>query len=269
MNEMNGRPTAHEIFESVAMNAREELKRPSKALAFSGLAAGLTMGLTGMGVAIARAHLGPGNVQELLAMAMYPLGFIAVIVGRAQLFTENTLYPVVLVLDEHKHLVNMLRLWAVVLASNIVGALLFALLAVKTSALRPEYADALTRMGTAAAQRPFTTILASGIVGGWLIALVAWLVSGSRFTIAQVAVVWLFTFLVGAGNFAHCIAGSSEILAAVLRGSVSMAQFASWFVAATLGNIIGGIVIVALLNYGQVAAGQTEPVLAGKRKRAA
>ena len=55
----------------------------------------------------------------------YPLGFIVVIIGRSQLFTENTLYPVALVLAEKKEFWNTMRLWAVVLPSNVAGALAF------------------------------------------------------------------------------------------------------------------------------------------------
>jgi len=85
------------------------------------------------------------------------------------------------------------------------------------------------------------------VVGGWLIALVAWIVTASRWTIGQVVMVWLLTFLVGVGRFAHCIATSGEILSAVVARA-----YAHWLVPATLGNIAGGVVIVSLLNYGQV-----------------
>src|SRR5512140_900747 len=97
------RLTAHEIFEAARENAREEVKRSSRALAFSGIAGGLTMGLTGLAVASVRALLGESEAAKLIALLFYPVGFIAVIIGRAQLFTENTLYPVILVLDEHEH----------------------------------------------------------------------------------------------------------------------------------------------------------------------
>jgi formate/nitrite transporter FocA (FNT family) len=181
--------SAPQILEQVAKNGREELGRSPHALAFSGIAGGMTMGLTGLSVAIIRASLGPETGSELIANLMYPLGFIAVIIGRAQLFTENTLYPVILVLDEHKHLVNMLRLWAIVFVSNVFGAFLFALLTVRTSALRPEYAQELIKLGVTALDASTVHIFWSGVVGGWLIALVAWMVSASHWTIGQIAII--------------------------------------------------------------------------------
>jgi formate-nitrite transporter family protein len=94
------RLTAPEIFHQVAEDARAELKRSNSTLAFSGLAGGLTLGLTGLLVVAIRDMLGPGGWQYLVSYLAYPIGFVAVVIGRAQHFTENTLYPVILVLDE-------------------------------------------------------------------------------------------------------------------------------------------------------------------------
>jgi formate/nitrite transporter FocA (FNT family) len=199
-------------------------------------------------------------------MLLYPLGFLAVIIGRAQLFTENTLYPVVLVLREKRHLANTARLWAIVFVTNVIGAFLFALLAARTTALPEGVRAALVRLGTESVHRDIGEIFFSAIVGGWIIALVAWLVSASQWSIAQIAVTYLLTYLVGLGHFAHCIAGSGEGLTAWAAGSVSMIEFARWLLLATLGNIIGGVVIVSLLNYGQVAAGEDEMEVAEPKR---
>src|SRR5579872_3624071 len=126
------RLTANEIFEAAVENARSEIKRPILGLVFSGLAGGITLGLTAIGVASIQAVLGSSGWPELVSYLIYPIGFIAVIIGRQQLFTENTLYPVVLVLDERKHVARTLRLWGIVFASNVLGAAIFALLVVKS-----------------------------------------------------------------------------------------------------------------------------------------
>jgi len=246
--------TAHEILEAALENAHRELERSALKLGLAGIAGGITMGLTGLGVACMRAFVGSEGWGELVAYLAYPVGFIAVIIGRAQLFTENTLYPVVLVLDERGHLMRMLRLWAVVFAANIFGAWVFALLAAKTAALRPEILTQLVTIGGNAASGTTAHIFWSGVIGGWLIALVAWTVTASHWTIGQLTVIYLLTFIVGIGRFSHCIASSCEILTAVEFGSLSSLRFLQWLWPATLGNICGGVFIVSLLNYGQVRA---------------
>src|SRR6201984_573769 len=138
------RPTATQIYAQVAKNARQELRRHPRSLAISGIAGGVAMGLTGLATAIARAELGTGGFAHFITTLLYPIGFIAVILGRAQLFTENTLYPVALVLSERRHYAATLRLWAIVLVCNCLGTLAFATLAVRTSALQPKYVESLS-----------------------------------------------------------------------------------------------------------------------------
>jgi len=255
------RPSAQDIYEQVANNARQELGRSSISLAISGLAGGIFMGLSALGNAIAIALLTPAgsaptNTTLFVAKMFYPLGFIVVILGRSQLFTENTLYPVALVLAEKKHFWKTLRLWATVLPANVLGALAFAALAALTSALRPDMLQALAQLGLDAAHNPPSTIFWSAVMGGWIIATVAWLVSGSHSITGSVMIIWMLAFVVGLGNFAHSIATSGEILAAVLIGKATWSSYGIWLLLAVAGNICGGVGMVTLLEYGQVIYGK-------------
>src|SRR5690242_12128910 len=171
--ESSVRRTAREIFKHVESNAHDELRRSSHALAFSGFAGGLSMGLTGLGVAAAFVALGDVPGRNFLAYAFYPIGFIAVIIGRAQLFTENTLYPIALVLSERRHFADTARLWAVVFVSNVLGACGFAALVIRTQALTPEVHSQLIQLGMQAGAGSGSRIFWGGVIGGWIIALVA------------------------------------------------------------------------------------------------
>jgi len=219
---------------------------------FSGIAGGLGMGLTGLAVASCRAILGDSKPAEFIALLFYPIGFISVIIGRAQLFTENTLYPVALILSEHKHVIGTLRLWTVVFFSNIAGAVLFAFVAIKTGALHPEVANALVKLGETAANGDLRYVFWSGVIGGWIIALMAWIVTASHWTIGHFVVVYSLTVVVGMGHFAHCIASSGEILSAVVAARLSAPHYAAWLATATMGNIFGGVTFVTVINFGQV-----------------
>jgi formate/nitrite transporter FocA (FNT family) len=246
------RLSAAEIYRIAVATGEDELKRSSVGLGFSGVAAGTEMGLSALGSAVILHAVGPGPTQHLLASLLYPLGFIVVILGRAQLFTENTLFPVILVLDQRRHLRNMLRLWVIVFVANIVGALLFALLMTRVPTVPAEIEDSLIELGTQTLGGSFGQNFWAAVAGGWIIALMAWLVTASRFTIGQVALVYLMTFVVGAARLAHCVAGTTEALCAVLAGSASWGSYGLWLLAAALGNTVGGVIIVSLLNYAQV-----------------
>jgi len=255
-SEQSLRRSAHEIFEYVEDNAHAELRRSTHGLAFSGLAGGFTMGLSGLGVAVAGVALAGVPGSNFIAYTLYPLGFIAVIIGRAQLFTENTLYPVALILSERRHLGDTARLWGVVFTGNVVGAVGFAALASRSQALNQPVQEALLQLGNQAAQGTLAHIFWSGVIGGWLIALVAWMVTASHWTIGQIAVIWLLTFVVGVGHFSHCIAGTGEIMSAVFGGTVPFTRYLQWLALATAGNIVGGVMIVTVLNFGQVKVGE-------------
>jgi formate/nitrite transporter FocA (FNT family) len=249
------RPSAEQIYKQVSKNAQEELKRSTISLGISGFAGGVFMGLSALGPAIALAMLGNSPKTMFIAKMFYPVGFIVVILGRAQLFTENTLYPVALVLAERRELWNTLRLWCTVLPANVLGALAFAALAARTSAIPPGVVYALAGLGTAALQASPSAVFWSAVMAGWIIATAAWLVSGSHSITGSIAILWLLTFLVGLGAFAHCIATSGEILTAVLAGKAAWLPYVHWLALAVTGNICGGVGMVTVLEYGQVIYG--------------
>lgn len=255
------RPSAQDIYEQVANNARQELGRSSVSLAISGLAGGVFMGVSALGNAVALALLTPEGgtpspSAHFIAKMFYPLGFIAVILGRSQLFTENTLYPVALVLAERNHFWKTMKLWAVVLPFNVLGALAFAALATLTDGLPSPAVHSLVQLGADVLHHSSSTVFWSGVMGGWLIASVAWLVSGSHSITGSVLIIWMLTFVVGMANFAHCIASSGEVFSSILAGQAPWMAFPRWFFPAVTGNICGGVGMVTLLEYGQVVVGK-------------
>ncbi|MEO6924204.1 MAG: formate/nitrite transporter family protein [Bryocella sp.] len=249
------RPSAEEIYKQVAKNDESELKRTSLSLAISGVTGGMFMGLSALGVGIILALLGPSHHSFVLSRMFYPLGFIVVILGRSQLFTENTLYPVALVLAEKKQFWNTMRLWAIVLPSNVAGALIFAALIALTPAVPWPILHAVANLGVDAAHMPPATIFWSAVMAGWIIATTAWLVSGSHSITGSVMLIWVLTFVVGLGGFAHCIASSAEIFTAVLTRAVPWTAYPHWLGIAVSGNVCGGVFMVTLLEYGQSMAG--------------
>jgi len=252
------RPSAEDIYKQVASNARQELKRTNTALAISGFGGGAFMGLSALGMAIGITLLGASPVAHLFASMLYPLGFIVVIIGRSQLFTENTLYPVALVLAEKREFWNTLRLWSIVLPANVAGALGFSMLCAWTPALEPRFVNALVNLGVQGLAHPLGVIFWSGVLGGWMIALAAWLVSGSHSITGSVMVIWMLTFVVGVGNFAHCIASSCEILVAVLTHHAAWGAYGAWLGVAVAGNVCGGVGLVTILEYGQAMYGKDQ-----------
>jgi formate/nitrite transporter FocA (FNT family) len=246
------RPHAVDIYERVCDDTIEELKRPPGSLAFSGLFAGFTIGLAPLAYALALVTLGTDDAAKLIAALLYPIGYIAVIIGRAQFFTENTLYPVMVTMRKPEFLRVSSRLWAIVLATNLAGALLFAMLAMFTGAFGDPAQAKLVAEGVGDTSGPLSTTFWSAVVTGWLLALVAWLVEASEHAIGQIAVIFAITFVVGLGGFDHCVATTVEAFCALLDGPLALSDLLGWLGVTIAGNIAGGVMIVAAINYGQV-----------------
>jgi formate/nitrite transporter FocA (FNT family) len=252
-SELEPRPHAVDIYERVCDDTVEELERPPSSLAFSGLFAGFTIGLAPLAYALALITLGgEGDAEKFVAALVYPIGYIAVIIGRAQFFTENTLYPVMVTMRKPEYLRTSSRLWAIVYATNLAGALLFAMLAIFTGAFGDPVQANLVAEGVGDTSGPLTTTFWSAVVTGWLLALVAWLVEASEHAIGQIAVIWAITLVVGLGGFDHCIATTVEAFSALLEGPLALGDLLGWLAVTTVGNIAGGVMIVAAINYGQV-----------------
>jgi formate/nitrite transporter FocA (FNT family) len=253
--------SAGQILEAVVKDGREELDRASLGLAFSGVAAGLNISFSAVALAVVGALTGGVG---LAAYLVYPLGFLIVILGRAQLFTENTVTPVTVALTDPRAVPNMLRLWTVVFVANILGAMLFSAIIVYGHILEPAALQILFEEVSHKAHYGFGSVLLKAVFGGWLVALIAWLVSASQDTISQVFFVFSLTFLIPAAGLTHCIAGSSEFLISVFSGEEGWTGYLGGFLLpTTLGNIVGGVVLVTLLNYGQVMGSKAKTALSG------
>ena len=246
---------AKTTYEVIRREGKHELERASGALFWSGLAAGLSMGLSFLGEALLRAHLPEAPWRHLVSKLGYSFGFLVVILGSQQLFTENTLTPMVPLLSDktRETLRNVLRLWTVVLIANLVGTLLFALAIAHLAIVEPETQRALSDIATDVMRHDWWTTLARAVVAGWLIALLVWMLPGGDKH--KFAVIVIMSWLIGAGGFAHVIAGSSEVFYAASRGEATWAQAVFGFVVPSLlGNMVGGITLVAALNHGQATS---------------
>jgi formate/nitrite transporter FocA (FNT family) len=247
-------PQALVIHEIVREEGEVELKRRPAALAWSGLAAGLSMGFSFLVLALFRNGLPDTPWRPLVASLGYSVGFVIVILGRQQLFTESTLTAVLPVLTRRdgRTLLATLRLWAIVLATNLLGTILFAAVVSRPGIFRPELFHALEELAQETVDGPFWPVLVKSVFAGWLIALMVWLLPSAHS--ARLFVIVILTYVVSLAGLSHIVAGSAEAAFAVFTGHAAVSDYILGFMVPTLiGNTIGGVSLVALLNHAPLA----------------
>lgn len=245
--------------------ALTQLNRTPLGLMLSGLSAGLDIGFSVLMMAVVLTLFNgvfPDAVVQFLVANMYPLGFMFVVLGRSELFTEHTTLAILPVLQGITPVKKLLRLWGIVYLSNIVGGLIFALiLSYFANSLHFLQSWSLARISNGLIAHSWMALLLSAALAGWLMGLLAWLVAAARETVSQIIIIWIITTCIGLAGLAHSIVGNIEVAVGLFNGNISFIHYINFLVPVTLGNIIGGVFFVGILKYSHTSlSGKEEEV---------
>ncbi len=246
-------PRAAVLHETVGRTGEEELRRSASSLAWSGLAAGLSMGFSMVAGGALRAHLPDSPAGTLVSSIGYSTGFVIVILARQQLFTENTL-TVVLPLMSAPSMPKfgaLLRLWSIVLIGNLIGVIAFAYGAARLPLFDTGMLRAFDAMGRELMAYSTPQMFFKAILGGWIIAMMVWLMAA-----VDAARLWIIvglTWLIALAGLVHVIGSAAEVFFLVFDGHAGWGVALGHFLLPVLaGNIVGGSLIFALISHAQV-----------------
>ena len=245
--------SAPAVYATIKEEGEAELERPAASLFFSGVVAGVAMGFSILTLALIRLHLPDAEWAPLVSSFGYAAGFLIVVLGRQQLFTETTLTAVLPLTADPSWatLVALLRVWTVVLAANWLGCVAVALGFVTWGLVPEEIGRAVVDASRHYGELTARTAFVQGVGAGFLVAAMVWMTpaaEGSEF-----ALIALTAWLIALGGFTHAIAGMVEIAALVLAGELSAAHgFVTLALPTLAGNVLGGTGLFAALAYAQV-----------------
>ncbi len=245
--------SSRDIFEIIQHDGEEELDRPYGSLFWSGVAAGLMISLSVLGEAIFRTYLPDADWRYLLENLGYSLGFLVVILGRMQLFTENTITTVLPAMRDPVWRVfrRVLVLWSIVLAANVLGAFVVATAFAHGAVIPAELLPAITELSQHATGFAPLEAFQRAIPAGVLVAALVWMLPQSEGF--EFFVIMTFTWLIAAGDFTHIVAGSVEMAFLLVQGELGLSTaIGAFFLPVLAGNVLGGTAIFALLAFGQV-----------------
>ncbi|WP_295158777.1 formate/nitrite transporter family protein [Selenomonas sp. AE3005] len=241
------------IFKIIRKEGEEELVRSFRALAFSGLAAGIFVSFSFLFRSIFHMHMGDSPLEPLVSSIGYTTGFLIVILGRMQLFTENPITTIVPLLSEWSitRLLKVLRLWGTVFLFNIIGTSIAAAFFASPYTLSPHVEAAMHEVAAnVMTLLPIENIL-RGIPAGILIAAIVWISPQTKYF--RFMMIMFFVYFIALGDFSHVVVGSCEMAYEVIKGNADFfTYFFKFLIPTGLGNIIGGTMIFTLLIYNQV-----------------
>jgi formate-nitrite transporter family protein len=264
--EKNQPPRAAVLHEIIRTQGDQELERSVAALWWSALAAGLTMGLSLMAMGLLNSRLPDGEGFKVIASFGYCAGFLAVILARQQLFTENTLTAVLPIMSKPTlgNFGRLLRLWSVVLVGNLCGTLLVAYVMLELPIFDSKTDVAFLDIGRKVMENDPGKMFAKGIVSGWMIATMVWMIPSMES--AKIWIITLITYLMALGDFTHIVVGSLEVSYLVFAGELPWQDFFLVFAGPTLaGNIVGGSFIFALISHAQIRSETGAPQHGGDK----
>jgi len=244
-----------EVFQRIIAAADEEIDTGTRELFFSSLAAGFAITLT----FLIYSSMTAKTDNPVLAAMLYPIGFIYIILGGYQLYTENTLPPVALVLERLASLPALLRTWVVVAIGNFAGGLFGALILAYTGVFSPEAAAVAVDISRKGVETGFWDLFFKAGFAGLIVAGVVWLDFAARDTVSRFFLVYIAFLLIPLADLFHVVVSFTELMYLVFLGEAALLPGLVGFVLPVLlGNTIGGVVLVTLVNYFQTTERRVE-----------
>jgi formate/nitrite transporter FocA (FNT family) len=242
------------IFEAIRREGEHELSRGFSALWWSGVAAGLAISMSVICKGFLESILPAAEWTTGVSSLGYTVGFLIVILGRMQLFTENTIMPILplFLAPTRTHFYRTARLWTIVFIANLVGCAAAALVLVHGYILPDARFEGVLSVSRHYAEATAFEHFALGIPAGFLIAALVWILPRME-SAGEVLMIVILTYMIGLGGMSHVVAGSTELFILVARGELALAAAVfGGVLPAFAGNVLGGTGIFAALTYAQV-----------------
>lgn len=254
---MSGRDP-DEIWDQSAEEGRRRLSRGATGMAATGLVGGVDVMLGVMALSVVSGALAvslPEQIAHVGGSLFFGIGLVLLVVGRSELFTENFLVPVAGVLRGRSGIPDLLRLWGITMAANLVGLLAVAAMLTRAGLVPPETLDAAGSMADTFAERDLVSAFISAVLAGTTMTLFTWLTHAAERDSARVLIAMLIGFLLAAPSLNHAVVSVGEMAFGIFAGTPQKATWtdlAQNFPVAVVGNLVGGLGFVTLSRALQV-----------------
>ncbi len=258
---MSSIPQPEDIFQRTKVEGERRLERPLLEEISTALAAGfdIVAGIVALALVETQFEHSMGRpAAHVFGSIAFGIGFVFLMVGRGELFTENFLVPIA-GLDRRSagSWRNLAKLWLTSPVFNIAGGLIMILILTTHSVL--PYGTGATMIDLAATihANGVLALFMSAVFAGALITAMTWFVEGQESMLVRVVVAWLAGFVLAVGSFNHVIVITLELIFGYRFGAhFNWSFIAGNFALAAAGNMVGGLGLVTLNRLTQGKVGQ-------------
>ncbi|MEF3120795.1 formate/nitrite transporter family protein [Kocuria flava] len=230
-----------EEFENTVTEGADRLNRTWRALVITGLFGGIDVGLGIMAMLAVKEATG----SELLAGTAFGIGLFALRLAHSELFTEDFLIPINAVVARHGTWLQLVRLWAVTLVTNLAGGWLFMWV---VAAAFPQFEQLLLEVSLGYLEDGLTLETAAlAVLAGSTITLSTRMSQGTGNDVVTALISLISGLLVVGLGMLHGALNSIVVFGAMHQGAaISYTDWFVWFLWVIPLNMLGGLVIITL-----------------------
>lgn len=249
-------PTPDEIYKRAAQEGERRLDQSLLELVSNGFIAGFTIvfGTVALGVVQAVFTASHGPVAQIAGALAFPIGLVFLVVGRAELFSENFFDPIAAAVERRRSgaVRLIVRLWGITWLLNLLGGAVFAFILSVDGVLPEGSPEVLRRTAQDIVGAGAWIGFVKAVAGGALVALLSFLLKAVDSIGSRIAMAYMTGFLLSIGPFEHVIVTALYIIQAMLLGAaIAWTSLLELLAVVTLGNLLGGLGLVTLTHIAQ------------------
>ena len=237
-------PEIEEAFDRLVGEGNDRLQRPLLSLCATAFLGGIDVAVGVLAYLLIDHQTG----SKALAALAFSIGFIALLLARSELFTENFLVPVVAAAATPGSWLKLARLWMVTLVLNLLGGLV--IMAIAMVALPELHADAITSGSHFAHLGVSGRSFCLAVLAGTVLTLMTRMQHSTGSLGVKIVPAVVMPFLLVVGQLFHSVLDSILMFAGLATGHADYGWL-DWLGAlgwSAFGNVVGGIGLVTSIR---------------------
>lgn len=240
----------YEVYDMVIQTGTKKTQKKEIETLAAGVLGGAFIALGSIGYLMAASSIEPVAVGKLVGAMLFPVGLLLVLLTGAELFTGNNLMSLSVMHGEasaNKVLFN----WVKIFLYNAIGAIMIAALVHGGKYDLGSFFELLEKMVYSKTSLDFSTAFARGVLCNLLVAIAVWISFASGTAGGKAVLIWMPIALFVYSGYEHSVANMLYFSLAYLAGiNVTMSEILGNMIPVTLGNVVGGGVVLPVLYFG-------------------